>query len=270
MMQKIAVVLNVHGDEELVLDTLDSIRTFVTDDILVVVDGAKWDWGKNVDFGCPKIQGFYHNYHRNPYKNIALGLKHLYEMYDADWYCYVEYDVLFTSSDFKKDLELASQRNVWMMGNDLKTKYLKFPLIEKLFDLDIKSSRCFLGCCVFYSKEFMDKLKEIDFFNVLLKYTNGFSSGYFPGFESQRIYVHDLSEDLYPTLANYFGGRLEQFARWEILPQKWSGNHRRYPMRWRPDIENAHLMKSPSIIHPLKGMDGSRKIFKERRKCLKK
>jgi len=97
---EIAVTLNAHGNTELVLDTIDSIKTYVSNDILVVVDGSYWDsWGEITKLPVYKLKGFEHNFLKSPYKNLTLGLNKTLDTFGDhyDWYCYTEHDVLFTS-----------------------------------------------------------------------------------------------------------------------------------------------------------------------------
>jgi len=250
---KIATVLNAHGHTEMVQDTLDSIRTFVGNDILVVIDGASWnEWGEQLVVPAYKLKGFYHNYPKAPYRNLTLGLKTAVDLWpESDWFCYSEPDVLYTSDGFKKDLSAAQKQNVWCIGNDLRIADLKFPYLESMMNIKLKNSYYLLGCCVFYSGEFIRKLKEINFFDTFLTFTNEFTEGHFPDYAEQGGY--DFGEHLYPTLANHLGGSVAQFAYWNQLLEQWGGQQfKKYPLRWKPEINWDDNFNEASILHPIK------------------
>lgn len=250
---KIATVLNAHGNTELVLDTLDSINCFVGRNTLVVVDGAHWEsWGKDVKLPAYKVEGFRHAFNRAPYRNLTLGLNTLTRLFglDLDWYCYCEYDVLFTSDSFKKELEQASKENVWCIGNDHRVAEFKFPFLERIIGEKIGPSHYLLGCCVFYSGKFLRKLHELNFFEKFLFCTNEFNQGFFPGYEEQGGY--DFGEHLYPTLAAHYGGQIREFARWNNVFEQWQGKFQQYPMRWRPELTFDDNDVNVSIMHPVK------------------
>jgi len=255
---KIATIINVHGNTELVLDTVDAARTWVSDNVLLVVDGAFWDsWGSKLQVPAYLLQGFYHNVPRSPYRNITLALWTAYQMWpEVDWYCYSEYDVLFTSSAFKDDLAAAAERGVWCIGNDARTGNFRFPFLEAMLKTNFGESKYLLGCCMFHHHDFIHKLVSLDFFNKFLNWTNIFSRGHFPGYEEQGGY--DIAEHLYPTLAHHYGGKIEQFASWNQQFGMWQGNFRKYPMRWRPDIDpKTENFPESSIVHPIKSMDNT-------------
>lgn len=258
---KIATVLNVHADPLLVADTIESIQCHMTDDILVVRDGATKH--KRFNLTVPSIVGFYHNCPRAPYRNVALGLNVLTSHYDADWYCYMEYDCLVASDMFRKTLEKASEMNVWMLGCAGRVDEAKMPLLDNMFGTDLsKHSYYLLGCCQFFSKEMIKKIKEINFFERFLSLTNQFSEGYFPGYNG-----YDPSEHLYPTLARFFGANIGVFSTYHEVTQMWHGNHEYFPMRFRPELESVAQHTKASILHPLKSYDHPiREYHRERRK----
>lgn len=244
---KIAVVLNAHGHTELTLDTISSIRQYVTDRILVVVDGAHWSWGESVDLPAYKLQGLVHNYVKGPYRNYTFGLYHAHKMWpDMDWYCYTEYDALFASESFKDDL-----KNEWCVGIDERTGDYKFPLLEAMLKEEIEVSKYLLGCCVFHNGEFVRHLADMNFFERFLFLTNDFPKGFFPGYEEQGGY--DFGEHLYPTLAHHFGGEVKGLSRWQENPGVWRGDFRKYPIRWKPELDpQGENFPEAAIMHPVK------------------
>lgn len=257
---KIAAVLNVHDYPELVADTIESIQHYMTKDILVVRDGAFK--GNNLGVTVPNIEGFYHKSGKSPYRNVALGLNEVSSYYDADWYCYLEYDCLVASNSFQKSLIKAQEMNVWMLGCAGRVDEIRMPLIEKMFDADL-SKYCYylLGCCLFVNKKLIDKLKSINFFNRFLHLTNQFSEGFFPGYHG-----YDLSEHLYPTLTRYFGGNIGVLSTYHDGENKWHGGYEFYPIRFRPELDIADNFPTASILHPLKTYDHEiRQFHRERR-----
>jgi hypothetical protein len=255
---EIATVMNVHSSPDIIRDSIDSIYTYMTEKIILLVDGASWNNLKDENFQAALVEGFHHNVSKSPYRNVALGLKTLYETYpDVDWYCYTEYDVLFASERFKYNLEFAEQKKVWMLGFDGHIDEHQLPLIESLLKTKMNCSYYMLGCCQFFHKDFIKKLMEIDFFDRFLNLTNGFKDGFFPFYNG-----YDLSEHLYPTLCRHLGGNIGVFSNWD--GGKWHGAYNYYPVRWRPEIEED--FPEASIIHPLKDYDNPiRKLHRERR-----
>lgn len=253
---KIAAILNVHNDTELVLDTIDSIRTWATDNIIIVVDGASWPhWGKDLELPVPKIEGLKHGKPSSPYRNYMLGMMYGCRTYpDADWYVYTEYDALFASSQFKEDLKYANENNVWCVGNDARwdRKY-DLGLLETISKKKLTCARYLLGCCHFHKGDFIRQLEQEKFFERLLFYTNPFDNGYFPGFSEKKGY--DFGEWILPTLAGGMGGQVGQFAEWQQNKNRWGGNYKKYPMRWQPDLEPTENFRDACILHPIKNLD---------------
>lgn len=261
---KISVLLNAHNHTELVADTIESIKKYVTNDILMVVDGIAWeDWGLKVNLGVDKLQGFIHNYPKAPYRNLLYGLSEIIKKFpDSDWVCYSEYDVLFLNSLFKEELKNAENNNIWCLGNDLRNMNIQMPYLNKILNIEIKKYKYLLGCCVFLSKKFINKLLEFDFFNKILTATNHFEKGYFPDYEEQNGY--DFGEMLIPTMADYFGGKVSGFAYWHQHLEQWQGNWKKFAMRWKPEIRLDEICQETSIIHPIKSKD-LRKFLKSKR-----
>lgn len=262
---KIAVTLNAHENTDVVNDTIDALKTYVTNDIAVIIDGSRWEeWGKKAELNAKKIQGFHHNYPKAPYRNYTYGLFETYQLFpDADWYCYCENDVLFTSSEFKKELENAERANIWCMGNDLRKYNFKLPYLERIVGEQIKECKYLLGCCVFFNKKFIQKMITEHLFEKILMATNEFEKGYFPDFEKQGGY--DFGEVLYPTMAAHYGGGVAQFAVWNQYLEQWNGNFQKYPMRWKPELNWEDNFSSASIMHPIKNSNELRLFHKMKR-----
>jgi hypothetical protein len=272
---KIAITLSAHKNTEIVNDTIEALNTYVTNDIAIIIDGSCWEnWGKKAELNAHKIQGFNHNYPKAPYRNYTYGLFKTYELFpNADWYAYSEYDVLFTSSEFKKELENADKQNIWCIGNDLRNYNFNLPYFEKIIGSKIKEYKYLLGCCVFFSKKFMQKMLSENLFEKILMATNEFEKGYFPDYEEQGGY--DFGEILYPTMANYYGGGVTQFAVWNQYLEQWNGNFKKYPMRWKPELNWDDNFPEACILHPIKEScelrmyhKSKRERKKQRAKCI--
>lgn len=252
---KIAGILNACGDTDLVNDTLDSARKYLSEDLYMIVDGAHWTgWGSVCEVNVKeKINGFYHNYHKSPYKNVIFGLKTLYEKEpDAEWYCYFEPDVLFCNENFKEYLEEGSYRNAWCIGSDFRNTNVKLENIEKLFQNKFYITKYLLGCCYFVNKRYLMLLQSISFFDKFLYYTNSFEKGFFPGYNG-----YDLSEHLIPTLAHYLGGNVYGLSSWN--GKEWLGKKDIFALRWKPEIKEEENIIS-SIMHPIKDFESPIRI----------
>ena len=260
---RIATLLNVHGNLPVVLDTIESIQKYMTQDILVIKDGAL----DHFPVPVKSLSGFYHACRQAPYRNVALGLKTLTDHYDADWYCYLEYDCLIGSNRFIRTLEQADQMDVWMLGSCGRAGAFdgtSMPLIESLIGSSLKKhSYYLLGCCQFMSRKFVHKLQEINFFDRFLGLTNHFTEGKFPEYSG-----YDISEHLYPTIARYFGGNIGVLSTFVEDTNQWHGKYELYPIRFRPELDGTtDNFKDASILHPLKSVDHPiRKFHKEKRK----
>lgn len=255
---KIAAVLNAHGDADVLLDTIDSIRTYLTSDILVVIDGAKEQLFKDVTFPAYRTVGLRHGKPSSPYRNVALGLMNTYLTWPhADWYLYTEYDCLVGSDRVLEDLKSLPD-HVWCVGNDYRlSQDAGMGLVGTILKSKIEQPRYLLGCCMFMRQAFLTELTKADFFQKFLWYTNSFTGGYFPGFNG-----YDISEYLYPTLACHFGGTIKQLARFRNGSIRhdglgtWEGDAEGYPLRWKPDlIDGIDPYKNASVMHPLKTVD---------------
>jgi hypothetical protein len=245
---ELAVIINVHSDQDVVVDTIESIQTYGTNNILAIQDGAS----PHMSLPVSTMRGLPHGCAKSPYRNVALGLATLVESFpNCNWYCYLEYDCLFTSTRFLKNLEMADEHGVWMLGNDGHVDEIRMPLIQSMLEKEIKQSYYLLGACQFFSRKFMTCLTNHNFFERFLSLTNAFSDGYFPLYNG-----YDISEHLYPTLARHFGGNIGVFATYDYNKKQWHGSHRVFPIRWRPELDpETEDFPEASIIHPLKSFD---------------
>lgn len=259
---KIASVLNVHTDIGTVLDTIESIRCYMTDNILVVIDGASKKF-ESSQLTAPWAWGFSHGRPKAPFKNVALALKLLVESHPGmDWYNYIEYDCLVTSGRILSSLQQAQEKNIFMLGNDGRIDLQPMPFVESLVKQPLNKHGYYLiGACQFFSGEFIAKLQGINFFDRFLNMSNGFGGTDFPAFQG-----YDISEHMYPTLARHFGGNIGVFASWDGL--RWHGNYEIYPVRWKPELDpEREDFAEASIMHPLKSFDHPIRVrHREKRK----
>ncbi len=269
---KITTILSTHGIPEITLDTLESIRYYMTDRVLLLVDGVGYDKYDNIPVQAYKLKGFNHGFWKSPYRNIVLGLYSAVQNFkDSDWFCYMEYDCLVGSSAFKKDLEQAEKEGVWLLGNDLRRhqeleKGVNLSLLEKVVGGKFNEIIYFLGACLFYHKDFMLKALEEEFFQRFLYYTNDFRRDFFPMYTAWDVTEHAL-----PTVVQHYGGKVKQFAVYNKNIGAWSGNYRKYPIRFRPEIEyNPDLFLQGSIIHPCKDFNSPVRKYHRAKRSLKK
>jgi hypothetical protein len=170
----------------------------------------------------------------------------------------MEYDCLLGSSAFKKDLQKAEEEGYWCLGNDFRRNEAQnLVLLEKIVRGKFEEIVYLLGACIFYHKDFLKKAMEEDFFERFLFYTNDFKRGFFPFYTAW-----DLTEHALPTIVSYFGGKIKQLASYNQANNMWVGNFRRYPIRYRPEIEyNPDLFLQASILHPLKKISSPVRIY---------
>lgn len=286
---KIATVLLTHANVPITSDAIDSIETYVGNNNLVLVDQAGWHHFQNTKISKAIIQeGFYHNHHRSPYRNYALGLKTLYSLWpDSDWFLYTEYDCLFVSDGFKKDLDKAESLGAWCAGFDLRRFPFETPYLTNIIGSKASMSYYFLGSCQFLHRNLIVKLSEMNFFDTFLNATEKFQKGKFPGY---KRYAYE--EELWPTLATHLGGNLYELSCWKggenqehqtmketdtktlyagKEHEMWRGHFKLYPVRNAPEIDNADLYPETSIIHPIKTYDHPIRLsFQDKRRLEKK
>lgn len=260
----IAVVLNTHENSPVFRDTLESVRHHWTNDILVLVDGVAWEQFKRVDLGVPCLEGFRHGKASAPYRNACLGLMKAWDRWGSSkgWYCYMEYDCLVGSDALGEDLRVADREGVWIAGNDHREDAGRMEFLDR-FQRQRCSLHYLLGCCMFMSRDFMSALHGDSFFERFLNYTNFFPGDVFvqrPG--GKREMAYDLSEFLYPSLAVMHGGRVGELACWE--GSGWRGLGWRYPMRFRPDLEEGNY-EDACVMHPIKTIGEIREYHRKKR-----
>jgi len=254
---KVATILSAHENSEVYRDTLESVRRYISEDIVVLVDG--FGWNQFQEEKVDKIRGFKHGKHCAPVRNMALGLMEAWNRWgdSVSWYSYMEYDCLVGSSETKSHLAMAEERGYWLLGNDLREIRGSMPELERLCGFSNIRLYSFLGCCLFFSSKFVSELNK-NFFNKFLNYTNFFpcefkvlnSNKARSG--SKMLPVYDSSEFIYPSLAVRYGGAIEQLAVWDQFLGSWGGNYRHYPMRFNPELSGSDPFQEACVMHPIK------------------
>jgi hypothetical protein len=261
----IAVLLNAHENSDTFRDTLESVATHWTKQVIVVVDGKNWGQFRDASLPAMKLEGFHHGKPNAPFRNMCLGLMKAWDTWKnwADWVCYLEYDCLVGSDHILGRLS-AADKSTWMFGNDYQTNPGLIPFIDR-FQGEATNLHYLLGCCLFFNGGFMARLAEADFFERFLTFTN-FHTGD-PSLKSpsgKEELVYDLSEWLYPSLAVKYGGGIKELAGWEN--PGWHGDGNRYPMRFEPDL-HENWYEGACVMHPLKDFSsGTRAYHRLKRK----
>lgn len=237
---QIATLINTHADPELTQDTADSVATWMTDKIMVLVDGAGWHHFANLSFPYPLHKGLTHGRSRSPHRNAMVGIEELYKRHpNMDWYCYFESDCLCVSDKFKEDLRQNRGKFIGGLEYRINGEW-SLPLLDQIVDSKVRWSYHLLGAVMFMSKRFVERIVKARIPSRLVAATDKFPSDFFPDFHG-----YAFEEELFPSLAHYF------------LPESVFslGNWSRYNIRWQPEIAPEETTPSASIIHPLKSYD---------------
>ena len=257
----LAIVLNVHANPLLVADTLDSIKKWATDKIVVIVDKKGWQNFTNFKHHDTEIMcGVFHGAGRSPYKNLAIGLSRLYEKWpDQDWYGYIEFDVVFLSSFFKNDLAQFADKGCVAAGFEHRYKpnstshWLVREIMSSHTEEEIDCHKM-LGAVMFYTNDCVRSLVKADFYEELLERTKDYKGAKFPNFHDYAV-----EEIIFPSAASIFGplGNFDKLYR----------NRTIYPVRFCPTVRLEEISSGTSIIHPSKKLvDPVRLRAKELRK----
>ena len=259
----IASIIASHGDVDVTLDSVSALQHTLTHDITVVVDGLNAS-----AFQKPSIQellrayaslelvtGFRHGLPKSPYRNVALSLKRSFERFpNHDWHVYSEYDVLFRTDQIVRSLETAARMDVSLLGFCGIAESADLSFAEAVSGVNITKPYYMLGCCMFFSRKFMEQLVSRNFFERFLFSTASFTDGSIPRYDG-----FDFSEHLYPSLARSLGGDVGVLSTWD--GRRWHGSGKRYPVRWKPEL--TEVDDEASIVHPVKSYDN--KIRKDAR-----
>jgi len=236
-MDEFACLINTHANLPLTEDTADSVKYWMTPNILILVDGLGWDQFENKT-NYQILKGFNHGYPCSPYRNILHGLTEIYKMYPkVRWYCYLESDCLIANDRFKKDLINSK----FIGGLEYRYDYsLNLPLLDEIVKDSVNKHHHLLGCVLFMSHTFVETLMSEDIPNKIINATADLPVGTFPDFHGLAF-----EETLFPSLSAYYAED-SVFSLGE-----WS----KYNVRWCPEITEKEVTASATIIHPIKNIN---------------
>ena len=238
---EIAAFVHTHNNPELTADTVDSVKTWMTKKVFVLVDGAGWKNFDHKDVGCDLHCGLLHGRQKSPFRNILFGLKEIYKRYpDQEWYAYLENDCLVVTDQFKEDLKKAKGK--WFAGCNHRTGQLDIPLLDQLVGGRVSEEHYVIGCTMFFHRDYLEKLLSENIPNKIIEATLPLPSGDFPAFRGFAF-----EETLFPSLSNYYRSS-------SVYPL--SGNFTpRYPVRWPLDLLPSDVSPAATILHPVKKAD---------------
>lgn len=255
---EIAAFVLTHNNPQLTFDTVDSVRLWMTDKVMVLVDAVGWGNFLGSDPKYDLCRGLPHGRPRSPFRNILFGMKELYLKHpNVDWYCYCENDVLFIGDQFKRDIEKAKGK--MLLGtNYRRDRDWELPLLNRVVGGEVREQHYVLGCLMFMHRKFVAQLAEWS--KSLLRETERFESGFFPDFHG-----YAFEEQLFPSLANYFKAGSVQALSFEGRP------HPNYISRFRPEINQSEVRAGATFLHPVKNADDPIRLHyrKLRNKILK-
>lgn len=236
-------IINVHDNSQTVRDTIDAVKLWGSDDIVLSVDGLAWSKFSEFNYrNVIPLRGVDHGINRSPYKNMTLGLSEAYNKWpDKDWYCYMEYDVLILSDLFKYQLEIAARRGVSCVGfeHGYTAGSNDAWLLSKLFDKEINYKHKMIGCFMCFSNACMKFWDQHNFFGNLLTQTASYSGADFPNFTDYAV-----EEILFPTAASLAGPLLTFNAG--------CSQSSRYLVRFMPEVTQNEITNETTIVHPIK------------------
>ena len=251
-----AVSLNVHNNPSLARRNIDLLKKNVTHNISVLVEGnAYQSWPLDHFTDVYLVEGFKHSAPRNPYKNVLLNLKSLYEKFPtADWYIFSEFDNFIINEKFKNDLKYIDE-SYSLIANDFREIYCEENLFEKSLGLNIDKFYCILGCCYLIRKNLMEVLYQT-VFEKFLSFTSFMPQGFYPNFHQ-----YDVAEVLLPTICIHNNFDVFSYARFKEEDFSWQGMHKKYTMRFRPNIQYYEVSQQTNIVHPIKDENSLNEIL---------
>jgi len=151
--------INVHNNPELTRKNIDLLKKNVTNNIVLLVEKSAYQNWPIEDFNdVVTIEGFKHNFPRNPYKNVLLNLKHTYEKFpNSDWYVFTEFDNFIISEKFKSDFEYINEKYS-LITSDFREVHCEENLFLNSLEMKMEKFYCMLGCCYFIKRNLMEAL----------------------------------------------------------------------------------------------------------------
>lgn len=251
-----AASLNVHTNPSLARRNIDLLKKNVTHNISMLIEGNAYsEWPLDYFHDIEVIEGFQHVVPRNPYKNVLLNLKKTYEKFpNCDWYIFSEFDNFIINEKFKNDFQYINEKYS-LIANDFREVYCEDNLFQSCLDINFENFYCILGCCYFIKRNLMELLYE-QIFEKFLTFTSFMPQGFYPNFHQ-----YDVVEVLLPTFCVYNNLSVFSFTRFKEEDFSWQGMHKKYMMRFRPNIEYQEVNKKLSIVHPVKNENSLNEIL---------
>lgn len=239
MRNNLAVQVHTHGFTDITIDTLNRVKTHLTDKTIIVSDQAGWQDIHKIK-GVEKVCGVYHKCIHGPYRNQIIGLSRLYRKYpECEWYGNVEWDVAINDSRLLIDLEKA--KGCWTAGFDLRQYDTPWPVLSSKIGREIKTTRYYIGCCLFFHHDFIKICEEEGFFAKIL-HTSRVYGPHWPDYRDWSV-----DEALLPSIAQSYDKPGYEFGCWDE-----DRNRDVYAVRYRPEWKE--LPENWSVVHPLKDM----------------
>lgn len=192
---KITAIIYSHGDYDNTYKTVNSVKQYITDNILLIVNNNHWNSFKD-NYTIPLLKGLNHNSYKTSYRNVLLGFFHAIKAWGySDWYFYIEDSIVTKPLNIDFDYDIV--------GSNLREDNKQLKIVEFIIKSPLKVH--FMNNIYLYSKRFITNLMETNFIETFLHYTNDFQNGFFPGYGNK--YTNFL-EHLMPTLANHWGNKI--------------------------------------------------------------
>ena len=248
--------INVHDNPELIRKNIDLLKRNVTDNIVLLVEKSAYQNWPIEDFNdVIVIEGFKHNFPRNPYKNVLFNLKHTYERFpNSDWYVFTEFDNFIVSEKFKNDFQYINE-NYSLITTDFREVHCEDTLFSNSLEMKFEKFYCMLGCCYFIKKNLMEALYH-QVFEKFLTFTSLMPEGFYPNFNQ-----YDVAEVLIPTICMHNKFDVLNLCRFTEEEFEWKGMGKKYAMRFRPNIHFSELSKKTCIVHPVKETNQLKQIM---------
>jgi len=248
--------INVHSDPYLARKNIDLIKKNVTNDIVLLVEKSAYqDWPIEEFNDVTVVEGFKHNFPRNPYKNVLYNLKTTYEKFpNSDWYVFTEFDNFIINENFKNDFQYINEKYS-LITSDFREVHCDENLFSNCLDINFEKFYCMLGCCYFIKKNLMEAL-YYQVFEKFLTFTSFMPEGFYPNFNQ-----YDIAEVLIPTVCKHNKFDVLNLCRFIEEKFKWNGMGKKYAIRFRPNIHFSEVSKKTSIVHPVKEIDQLNQIM---------
>lgn len=223
------------------IDTIERIKKHVTKNVICVYDMAGKHIFEDIKLNdCPLIEGIYHGINYSAYRNQLIGLMNLKKMFPGKkWYGHIEWDVMI-NGNILEDLDNALPIDM-MAGFSIKEYPTPWQYLSEKLGIWIGQTRYALGCLQFYHGNFLERLDQINFWEIVLKYGKVWTRGY-PDYKE-----YSVDEGLLPSVCMAFGGGCYELGNWDKRK-----NSERYGIRYRPEWNYKSVPNHLIAVHPVK------------------